>query len=90
MAGIEQTKDVLDFSFSLANVVIKNLRDGVQPEDIANIIVDVMKDKDVILKLKKAIEDIDELPSELTDLSITEIMDLVGFCIKNAVSLLKK
>jgi len=71
--GIIQTKELLDFVFSLVTAIDKSLEDGkIDYSDIMNIIP-------VLMKSGLAFKDIDQVPKELGDLDKEEIEALKMF-----------
>ena len=64
MAGIEQTKEVMTFIFSLSEAVEKSLDDGEFSWSDARYFLDPLK------KLKPALNEIDEVIPEIMDLDV--------------------
>ncbi len=73
MAGIQETKDVLAFVFSLGKATASAMEDG----DIGW--SDAMKFIDPLKRLGPAIENIEDVLVELQDLDDEEFMELVEF-----------
>jgi hypothetical protein len=73
MAGIQETKDVLAFVFSLGNATASALEDG----DIGW--SDAMKFIEPLKRLGPAIENIEDVLVELQDLDDEEFVELVQF-----------
>ena len=72
--GIEDTKQLLDFIFSLAEAVKKSAADGeFSWSDGLNFI-------DPLKKIGPAIDDIDNVITEVMDLDASEWNELVDFC----------
>jgi hypothetical protein len=72
--GIEDTKQLLDFIFSLAEAVKKSAADGeFSWSDGLNFI-------DPLKKIGPAIDDIDNVIPEVMDLDASEWNELVDFC----------
>jgi|TARA_B100001105_G_scaffold56567_1_gene43134 hypothetical protein len=73
MAGIEQTKEVMTFIFSLSEAVEKSLDDGEFNWSDARYFLDPLK------KLKPALNEIDEVIPEIMDLDDDELSELVAY-----------
>ena len=73
MAGIEQTKEVMTFIFSLSEAVEKSLDDGEFSWSDARYFLDPLK------KLKPALNEIDEVIPEIMDLDDDELSELVAY-----------
>jgi len=72
MAGIKETKEVLDFGLSTAMFVDEKLQDGFQWTDIFGMV-------EPLTKAPAAIDNIDEVPKELADMDEEERAELVRF-----------
>lgn len=73
MAGIQQTKEVLDFVFSLSKAMASAMEDGEFSWSDAMDFVDPLK------KLGPAIDDIEDVIIELEDLDDAEFLELVEY-----------
>lgn len=71
--GVEQTKDVLDFSIALTNSIIAALKDG--KITVADIPVFFAP----LIKLPAALSGLDQVPYELNDLTTAELDELKEF-----------
>ena len=71
--GIEETKDILDFVFSLVEAVGKAKKDGEMTWSDARYFIDPVK------KLFEAVDDIEEVLPEIEDLSDEEYNQLVEY-----------
>ena len=71
--GIEETKDVLDFMFSVIDAVGKAKEDGEMSWSDARHFIDPVK------KLFEAVEDIEEVLPEIVDLDESEYDELVAY-----------
>jgi len=74
MAGIKETKEVIAFVFSLGHATAAALEDG----DIGW--SDAMKFLDPLKKLGPAIDDIEDVLTEIHDLDDHEFAELINFC----------
>jgi hypothetical protein len=75
--GIQETKELIDLGFSLAEIIKKHLADGVDPKDVVDILVELLTSADFKAKLLVAITGIKEIPSELIDIKKVEFFQLV-------------
>ena len=71
--GIEQTKELLDFIFSLAEAIKKSTADGEFTWSDGLNFIDPLK------KIATAIDDIDEVIPEVIDLDASEQSELVDY-----------
>ncbi len=71
--GIEEVKDILDFTFSFIEAVGKARKDGEMSWSDARFFIDPVK------KLFDAVEDIEEVLPEIEDLSTEEYEQLVEY-----------
>ena len=71
--GIEQTKELLDFIFSLAEAIKKSTADGEFTWSDGLNFIDPLK------KIAPAIDDIDEVIPEVMDLDASEWSELVDY-----------
>ena len=71
--GIEETKDVLDFVFSFVEAVGKAKKDGEMSWSDARYFIDPVK------KLFEAVDDIEDVLTEIEDLDDAEYDELVAY-----------
>jgi hypothetical protein len=74
--GVKETKEALVGFIKLAAMLATEFKDGVQATDIAPIVVK-MQSEPLKSALLDAYNGIDEVPSELKDLSLVEALSLV-------------
>jgi hypothetical protein len=76
--GINETKELLVAVDELALFLISVLKDGFKAsEDIPAIIAKLSKDEEFVAVMKKAVEGIANVPAEIKDLQIEEVVELV-------------
>ena len=79
MAGIKETVDVLDAMGSLSVLIYKAQKDGGSAQEIGQrIATALMTSPETINALKAAADGIKDVPAELKDLSLTEILQLLA------------
>ncbi len=74
--GVKETKEALVGFIKLAAMLATEFKDGVQATDIAPIVVK-MQSEPLKSALLDAYNGIDDVPSELKDLSLVEALSLV-------------
>lgn len=71
--GIKETKELVLAAFAIAGVIIKPLKDGFQAgKDLEAIASGLLEDKELIEKVKVAVEDANKAVAELQDVGIFE------------------
>lgn len=81
---IEQTKELIVAIIGIIAVAIKYFRDGIQVSDFANIATELLTDKDFREKILRAFDGLSEIPQELRDLDIAEIIELLVASVKES------
>lgn len=81
---IEQTKELIVAIVSIVAVAIKYFGDGIQVTDFANAATELLTDKDVREKILRAFDGLSEIPQELRDLDIAEIIELLVTAVKES------
>lgn len=74
--GIQESKEALIGMMEVSLVLAHVLKDGAQLGDIAAVWARIASDKDLREKMKKALDDIGQVPSEIADLDLQEGLDL--------------
>jgi hypothetical protein len=75
---IKETKELLVGVNEIALLVVKRLKDGVQLEDFVAFWNAFTQDAEFKAKVQAAYEKANEVPAELGDLQVGEIVELVG------------
>ena len=77
--GIKETKEAIVGINELAIAVISVIKDGVQPvQDFSALFAKYQSDPALKAKIDGAIANIQAVPAELAELSLTETAELVG------------
>ena len=82
---VHAIKSIMTLAFALANALAKELKDGFQFEDVA----DLLNNQAIRDAIAPALVDIKEIPGELVDISITEGFELSIFTIGQIKELIK-
>lgn len=73
MAGIKETKEVLDLVEALGvAIAVEVKKDGFQPKDLAAF----LKSEEFMSKVQPAIDKVEQVPNELADLDFIESIQL--------------
>lgn len=88
--GVKETKEIIEFLFGILEVGKKHVQDGVQPTDIAKIIIEFFNSEEFKEKLVNAFKGITEVPSEIIDLHKPEFFELLMFSWTKLKDLIKK
>ena len=91
--GIKETKEVLDGLNTVAEEIISVAKDGIQINDAAQIVEDLIVKPEFKAKLIAAVENIKGVPAEIKDLDLAEGVELVKFeydGVKKIIEALKK
>jgi hypothetical protein len=75
---VKETKDLLVAVNEVALVLVKQLKDGVGLDDFAAVFAKVTSDKEFQEKLAVAYEGAMQIPGEVVDLDLQEVVQLVG------------
>lgn len=75
--GIKETKEAIIGFISLAALLASVFKDGVQASDIAVIIAKIQGSPELQAKLIEAYNGIDQVPSEMGDIDLSEGVELV-------------
>lgn len=76
MAGIKETKELVDAMAALAGAVIDQLADGAQITDISDLFAKAMTDEALKAKLTAGFVGATQVPAEVADLSWIEGISL--------------
>lgn len=93
IAGITQTKAVLDGLNSLALEIISLTKDGIQVQDAVQLVEDLILKAEFKAKLVAAVAAIKDVPAEIKDIDLSEGVQLVQFeydAVKAIIEALKK
>jgi len=88
MAGIKETKEVVSAACDIAVAVIKQVKDGVQFSDALALAAAFSSDP-LKGEIDAALADINQVPSELKDISWQEGLELSALVIEKITSALK-
>lgn len=91
--GIKETKEALEALEFLSLFIISKVKDGVQVQDGVDLVSSILLDADMKGKISAAVDKIHEVPQELGDLELGEILELSKFAIDSVpkyVEALKK
>lgn len=75
--GIKETKEVLVGFIELAALLAVEFKDGVQVQDAISIIAKIQSNPELQAKLIAAYNGIDQVPSEVSNLSLAEAISIV-------------
>lgn len=79
LKGINDTVELLDASGEIAVIVYKAQKNAANASEVGTrIAAYIMAHPEVIAKLKAAADGISEVPAEIKDLSLVEILDLMS------------
>jgi len=87
--SIENTKQALEAIFALLFVMIPKFHDGVQLQDFVELAAKISADEELKAKLLAAYNDIELVPKEVSDLQISEIVELVSLVVQKVPALLE-
>jgi hypothetical protein len=88
--GIVQTKESVIGVLVLGALVAHELKNGFQfPGDLVALFAAIQADEVKKAKLEAAVADIQKVPAELGDLSVSEIVELVGAVVAELPALIE-
>jgi hypothetical protein len=77
--GIKEFKEALIGAQELSILIIKNLKDGLQiGQDVAAVVTALLSDEALKAALSSAADGISKVPSELKDIDLAEVIELVS------------
>ncbi len=76
--GIKESKELLNGCVVLAALCVRRMKDGFQLDDLPAILSALGYEPE----LREAWKDAHKIPSEVSDLDLTEIMELAGVLLK--------
>ena len=82
MAGIKDSLELLTGANELTLFLIKRLKDGIGVDDAVAIITKLTTDKDFMDKMQAAIEGINKVGKEMSDLDLAEGLKLAELQLK--------
>ena len=76
--GIKETKEVVVLAFALAKLLKGHLADGFQPADVLKIVESALT-PEFVAGVKVAVEGLNEVPAEASDVDLFEALELARF-----------
>lgn len=77
MSGVKETKEVLVAVLKVAPLLVKQFKDGVQVQDVAELYMKIMSDAAMKEAILKAYEDYKLVSDEVKDLDAAEVIELL-------------
>jgi hypothetical protein len=74
----KELKEVLGGLISIAGLLAEEFKDGVQATDFLQIVTKIQANEALKAKLLEAYNGIDQVPSEVKDLSVAETVDIMA------------
>lgn len=90
MSGVKETKEVLVAVLKVAPVLVKQFKDGVQVQDVAELYAKFMADPVLKEAVMKAYEDYKLVGDEVKDLDTAEIIELIMAALPEIQKLLQE
>ena len=90
IAGLKETKEAMVGLLKIAALLAEVLKDGAQADDVSVVIAKMMSDETLKAALLEAYNGIDQVPTELGDLSLVEGFSLVGFAVPELMKIILK
>jgi len=84
MSDIKETKEFLSGILAAATVITELVLDGVDLQDVFTLVTKVQHDK----RFKNATEGMEKIPDELSDLTSSEILELVSHIVNESKALI--
>lgn len=76
--GIQETKELIAAVEAIALLIVERMKDGVALDDVTAIIGKLVSDEEFKAKMSVAFEGMKNVPAEMGDLKLEEIMELAG------------
>lgn len=76
MAGIKETSELLIGVNEVGIELVRQFKDGVQFADFEAFYMDFMQNSDIKAKVSAAYDNFSAIPSEISDLDVSEVMQL--------------
>lgn len=86
--GIKETKEAANGVITIGCVLVKHLKDGVQFEDLFKVMQDIQGNPAARAEIEAALAQIDQVPAEVSDIDISETIDLGSSVIKRVPEIL--
>lgn len=87
--GVKETKEVMIAFLKIAALLAVNFKDGVQAGDMVTIFQKIASDDVLKEALQSAYSDIEKVPSEVKDLQISEVIELLVCALPEVQALIK-
>jgi hypothetical protein len=75
--SVKESKEVLEAALKVAIVIIKQAKDGLQAKDVVAVVAEILASEDLKAAISEAVEGIQKVPAEMSDLQAQEIVELV-------------
>lgn len=86
---IKETKEVMVAFLKIAALLAVNFKDGVQAGDMVTIFQKIASDDVLKEALQNAYADIEKVPSEVKDLQVAEVIELLACALPELKDLIK-
>lgn len=86
---VKETKEVLVLFLKIAVLLAANFKDGIQAGDMVTIFQKIANDDVLKEALQTAYSDIEKVPSEIKDLQISEVLELLACALPELKDLIK-
>lgn len=87
--GIKETKELMVAFLKIAALLAVNFKDGVSAGDMVTIFQKIASDDELKSALQAAYSDVEKLPSEVKDLQIAEVVELLVCALPEVQALIK-
>lgn len=74
----KEAKEALVGFIAVAALLAEEFKDGVQASDVADILLKIQGNEELKKKLVEAYNGIDKVPSELSQMGLAEVLDLLS------------
>lgn len=81
--GIKETKEVLEAGHAVTLEIVKLTKDGIQVTDAITLATDLLMNPAFKEKIVAAIENIKQVPAEIKDLDVMEIVEITKYEFEN-------
>jgi hypothetical protein len=90
MSGVKETKEVLVAVLKVAPVLVKQFKDGVQVQDVAELYAKFMADAELKAAVMAAYDNYKMVGDEVKDLETAEIIELIMAALPEIQKLLQE
>lgn len=86
----KEIKDVLKALFVLSSFVIERSKDGLGIDDALALVSKFQSDEEFSKKIRLAIDEIGKVPKEVSDLSLSDALDIIVAIVPDVMDLVSK